>query len=380
LDVVQTGGTVWVLREYDCGVPVARLAAVAAPTALQVRGILRGGLEVLAELHAAGITHGGVRPGNILAGADGSIRLVDAGIEPALEHRPVRWERRDVASLVSIATALWRPSQTNGAGALFELLRSGQLAAAGCAQDALQLVTASADENGAAAPRASLATLVARVSVRGQRQDGGRSSIAAAPAAVTTRRRARLLGLRQRPRPVMAAAAAVVGVVMAAGVLIGLRLSAPAGNPGKATTSTALQARIPAELAPPTVPATPTPRGSGVLTPSAPSAAGIIAGVELTQLDVCELGQRCQVQSQINLQAHDSQDVSWNVVAVDRCTGDQSALSSSSIVADPSFGFVWDTDTITLPAGRPVLLYAVTTAPLRVASAPAPIGSVSACG
>lgn len=77
----ETGGAVWAARPHDGGVSLRRLAAVARLTPHQVAAIGIDTLAGVAALHAAGVVHGRLHPGNVLIGVDGRARIADMGLD-----------------------------------------------------------------------------------------------------------------------------------------------------------------------------------------------------------------------------------------------------------------------------------------------------------
>lgn len=78
VDVDRAGS--WMTTEWVEGMPADRWADGAAPE--QVRALLPRIAEGLAAIHAAGLTHGDLSPGNVLVAADRSPRILD--LEPRL--------------------------------------------------------------------------------------------------------------------------------------------------------------------------------------------------------------------------------------------------------------------------------------------------------
>lgn len=74
------GTSVWVARPHDPGVSLRRLAAVARLDSRHVVAIGGDVLDGLAAVHAVGVAHGALHPGNILVGLDGRARVVDMGL------------------------------------------------------------------------------------------------------------------------------------------------------------------------------------------------------------------------------------------------------------------------------------------------------------
>ncbi|MGH7687659.1 MAG: hypothetical protein ACREN2_12705, partial [Candidatus Dormibacteria bacterium] len=125
-------------------------------------------------------------------------------------------------------------------------------------------------------------------------------------------------------------------------------------------------------------PAPPVP-GAAVLEPAAPASAGIVRQVQLSPVGACDSGGACNLQTTLDLQLPHDGAITWEIVAVDRCTGAQSVLRSSTSTPDPSWQVVWATDQYSLPSTHPLLLYMVTVSPVRVASPPVAVGAPTAC-
>lgn len=180
-------------------------------------------------------------------------------------------------------------------------------------------------------------------------------------------------GLATRRRTqVGAAAGASLAVVL--GIVIG-RAVAPAWPPGGRAAPGQPAGGSHAEA---TVPA-PKP-AAAALHPAAPASAGFVRQVELVPLGDCSTGGHCSFKSVLHLQGpHAAAALTWDVVAVDRCSGAQSVLSTSSSTLDPSWNQVWAADQYSVPSTHPTLLYAVAESPYRVASAPLAINGSAAC-
>ncbi|MGW5053191.1 serine/threonine-protein kinase [Actinokineospora sp. NPDC004072] len=85
-DVVDADGTPWLVMEYLPSVSLA--AELAERGTLPVAEVARIGQQIAAALaaaHAAGIVHRDVKPGNILLGHDGSVKITDFGISRATD-------------------------------------------------------------------------------------------------------------------------------------------------------------------------------------------------------------------------------------------------------------------------------------------------------
>ncbi|GAA4444888.1 hypothetical protein GCM10023148_51830 [Actinokineospora soli] len=85
-DVVDADGTPWLVMEYLPSVSLANELADNGP--LPVAEAARIGQQIAAALaaaHAAGIVHRDVKPGNILLGHDGTVKITDFGISRATD-------------------------------------------------------------------------------------------------------------------------------------------------------------------------------------------------------------------------------------------------------------------------------------------------------
>jgi hypothetical protein len=109
---------------------------------------------------------------------------------------------------------------------------------------------------------------------------------------------------------------------------------------------------------------------AAALQPPAPAAASFISGASVSAAGACAPGAQCTLISRVDLGAHDGEAVTWQVVAVDACTGRVSPLYSASIELSPDYLYVYDQRAVTLPAGHPLELYTVSSRPVRVASPP----------
>lgn len=97
---------VHVLREYVPGLSLAALAGPLLPPPDLAAAIVAAVARALAVLHAAGVVHGAVHPGNVLLGVDGRVVLSD--VVSALELRDD--PSVDLADLAAIARALGCPT------------------------------------------------------------------------------------------------------------------------------------------------------------------------------------------------------------------------------------------------------------------------------
>ena len=478
VELVEAGDDVWVLREFDSGVPLAKLALNSPLSHRQAAGTAAACLQALSQLQAAGLCHGRVHGGNVFVEPDGAIRVVDAGLggPPSRRDRRARWAD-DMKATAALVYTVWPDWEYEAGRLIYDLLEAGRMGDAAAASQGLELLAASLPpaENKPSADLA-LAALGVRlldrepaqatqppvVSIprRGEEVPAeaaaaianawkvapyelvANPSIAAPPtppaiaaptpppiptppsappteaprphlngasqqvyrwvpappkadtvlAAATRvvadparrlvsvgRERARFVASRlprglatRRSTQVAAAGAASVAVVL--GVVIGHAVAPawpPAGHiagPSAAGGSRA-QATVPA----------PKP-ASATLKPAAPASAGFVRQVELVPLTDCATGGHCTFKSVFHLDSpHGAAALTWDVVAVDRCSGAQSVLASSSSTLDPAWNQVWAADQYVVPSAHPTFLYAVAESPFRVASAPLEINGSAAC-
>jgi hypothetical protein len=382
LAVEVRGDVLWMVRAYDAGLPLHRLVTLASPTAAQVGALGMGMLEAVRGLHAAGVTHGAIHGGNVLVDRDGSVRLADAGMAAAMSGAaPAQARRADLAAVAAVLREVWRPGRRSSAPQLAALLDDRRLERARSAAAAAELLAAAAGD----VSTAGLGLLASRLLAGGGegewRMGGGdrsagadegesASNLALQEALVADRRRRRV-----RAAVVAAAAAVAVGLGITGGLAL-MRHDANNGGARGAAPATAAASSRPAATAspPPTRPATP---GQTQAPAPAPPAAGIIGAAALTSQAPCHLGGACTLTSRLNLLAHAGEEVAWEVLAVDECTGVNAVLYEASIFAVPDYQYVYDTRTANIPASHPVVLYTVSTVPTHAASAPLMVGSGS---
>jgi hypothetical protein len=105
--------------------------------------------------------------------------------------------------------------------------------------------------------------------------------------------------------------------------------------------------------------------------PSLPATDGPIKSVAETPQSTCEPGSRCRIEVDVHFVKTDSPlVVTWQFELVDSCTSEVTYVDGSSVKALKGWvHVVGDTD-VTLPAGHPLAVVAVTTEPSHAASAP----------
>ncbi|MHB8797911.1 MAG: protein kinase domain-containing protein [Thermoanaerobaculia bacterium] len=95
-DLGEDGDRPFLTMELVAGAPLRDRASGPLP----VVDVVRIGVEVLeglAALHAAGIVHRDVKPGNVLLGPDGGARIVDFGLARSLDRDETRLTETDTA-------------------------------------------------------------------------------------------------------------------------------------------------------------------------------------------------------------------------------------------------------------------------------------------
>ena len=79
----SVAGGAWMLLEWCAGVPAGVAAAALRRSADGAPGLLALGRRIAqayARLHASGVVHGDVHPGNLIVSPDGDVRIVDFGL------------------------------------------------------------------------------------------------------------------------------------------------------------------------------------------------------------------------------------------------------------------------------------------------------------
>ncbi|HEX6539780.1 MAG TPA: hypothetical protein VF155_11435 [Candidatus Dormibacteraeota bacterium] len=497
VEVTGSGGDVWLLREFQSGVPLSKLALSSPLNQRQAAGIADACLGALAQLHEAGLCHGRVHMGNVFIGPDGSIRLADGGIGGARTRRDLRAQQdADLRATAGMLHTAWPDAEYEAGRLVHERLEAGRMGDAAAAREGLELLAGSLppadnkpladfslavlsvrlfDDLGVLAPPASAAPQPETPKPETPRLTPGstplpleawlpdepslsqpqpadpppaahtpaapppppppaaRPPVPLAAAALPPAEPLRatppppVVGPASPPalplqplrwqEPVVHNATARPGVPsrppathrLASGETLGERARQvldrlPAGRArlqrarigpalavSVALALTFVAARAvaspsqhpsltPSPAQAHSQPAAPSPApGTAVLQPAAPASAGFVRQVQLLPAGACQPGGGCSLETMFNLQAPHDGGITWNVVAVDRCTGAQTVLSSSTSTPNPSWQVVWRTDRYSLPSTDPMLLYLVTVSPWRVASSPVAVGDANAC-
>lgn len=378
---VEAGGdTVWIVRAFDQGIPLNRVRSLVSPAASQVAAIGIGILQALRSLHRIGMAHGALHEGNVFIGADGSVQLSDPVSAGAL----ATGRRGDLADVEQMLLRLWRPSRRRSAPELAAILEGQRLRRARSANAAISLLReVYGDETSA-----GLDTLASRLLMSSGLQGTGGDEVAGGEPMTAMRELDKALALDRRRRRIrygfIAASAVAAAALVAAGTM---KLTAHAAHQTSKTASLShhvVTARgklpVPILKSSPSTTAAPTGGTSShtALPTLAPAEAGFISSTSLTSSSPCSPGNECTLTSTINLGPHTDTNVTWEVVAANPCTGAQQTIASANTMASSSYKYLYETQTVTVPAG-PVALYALTTSPVRVASAPLLAGQ-AVCG
>ncbi len=355
LGTAELDGTTWLLSEHMDGASVQRLLDLVTLTRAQAAWLAARALAGLAVLHDAGFAHGRLHASNVLVGRDGAVCLADWALgPPASEHS----RRADLAAARTFVAALLRnadrPAARHG-GLLADLERLAAEPIADPAAAAHELDAAVGDP---ATVTSELGILVAAMSRT--------STNVVTPAPLPPR-----LPYTRRPPPRPLSqrrwvAAAVTLLLLAAAVAVAVAVShrrhaaAPSLSPSHAS-------RRPTPTHSPTLRSTaPSPVAA-----VAPRSAGFVDGVVVTPVTSCQPGAACSVTVTIRIVAHsDIKHVRWTFVLVDPCTGARKEIPGGSMTAQPSWQHIYSTTTVALPQTRSVTVVAMTTAPVRAASAP----------
>lgn len=353
----EHGATPWLVSEYVDGLSVQRLLGVVTLSSAQATYIAARTLAGLAALHALGRAHGRLSAGNVLVDRDGTVQLSDWALAP--DATPVA----DLAAARGLIGALVRNADRPAARRDGLLERLEQVAASpmeDAAAAAGQLEEALGDTAGVAD---ELANLVG-ASIR---PPGGVVAAAPLPARLPQDRRPLTRPLVQRR---WVAAAGMVLVLAAAGAVF-LAVSQRGHN--AAQTPPASRTSPPPPASPRSAPHS-TARGAAAVV--APRHAGFVDGVELTPVETCQPGASCSVRVTIKITPHrDVKHVEWAFVLVNPCTGARTDVPGGSMIAQPSWRHIYTTTMVPVPHGRFVALVAMTTSPVRAASAPLTVPS-----
>lgn len=337
-----------IVSDFDPGISLRRLLAVARLSSEQATAIacgLRAGLDAL---HGAGNAHGALHADNVRIGVDGTVRLADGGLwSRAVDLSGER--AKDLEAARRLEQVLGIPETAEGAG------------------------TRDEPGSGVASQLASLVSLIGpeRPRVRGAIEHRAPASEAKTFTAPIWRR-------KRRPLRV---SAVILLMLLVAGVAWQLSLrhlgiaQAPHGRLPAAGAPTARSSPSPSgrPAASPAGTPVPAPRAVPVL---GPSSAGDVTAVNLyVAQGPCLPGQSCKLGVQVNLAPRTtSEEVDFALVLFDRCSGDSREEPGLSVTATPDWSFVYRRWWVTMPATRSLAVIAVTSAPVRAASSPLLVG------
>jgi Protein tyrosine and serine/threonine kinase len=354
---VDLDGTRWLVSEQVDGTSVQRLLTLTTLSASQAAYLAARTLAGLATLHAADRAHGRLHAGNVLVDRDGTIQLSDWALgTDATPADDLAAARELVAALVRNAD---RPAARRG-----ELLpRLERLAAAPIADPA----AAAGELEDALGDPATVADELGNLVGATNRPPGGVVAAAPLPPRLPHDRRPLTRGPVQRRWLVAAGTVLALAAAGAAVLAVSHRRHDTAQTPQASRTS-------------PPQPASPSPArhsaGPVAATAVAPRSAGFVNGVVVTPVETCQPGASCSVRVTIKITAHDDvKHVAWTFVLVDPCTGTRTNVPGGSMIAQPSWQHIYTTMRVPLPQTRSVALLAMTTAPVRAASAPVTVPS-----
>ncbi len=374
----------WVICEAPRGLQLERLLKIVSPLSPpQVTALGLAVLGALEALHRRGFVHGSLTPAAVHVLPDGQIKV--GGFATNAVHAPEANDRvADVRAAGALICAclgipsVWSPSDPlrepeRAAPALAATARA--IAGGSLVTDAAAALVAFQDSAGlmasTGAQAASLSELGGMaggaIPTAPSRRDNGHEP---EPILVTTRPPRRgMPALPALPRvelpdlPWSRIGAAVAGVVLIAGLVI-WGVSALAG------------AKQPA-AGPPVAAHSPSPGGSAKASPSpggiptfAPAASGAVSSVQITPQGACTVGSSCALEVSVHFQSGQAQTIAWDFEIVDSCTSEATQQKGTSVNAQSDWNNVIGDTTLSLPAGHPLAIVAVTSQPSRAASSP----------
>lgn len=399
----------WAVAELDGGVPLRRLLRVTEPSPAQILAVLRSVLRALEALEEAGLAHLGLRAGDVHVGLQGDVRL-DLPVATAAQATSER-TRADLRAVNALLESLVarRPRTAGGAASAVALAARLQAFAergtlAGCTSVAEARAVVDAEDAGAPAEQVAteLAALVGAVrgapAARPAHEESSAvvhvtatavpRTLAAAPAPPRdgvvfpplpgwSRRRSVGMPLR-RPRSgiVVGVAAACAALLVVAAVALVLR-----GGRGHAVQTSAAPPATAAQATPHAVPPPVAKPAALTAVPQlGPASTATIRGITAPAVVGACTGSStsCVVSARVVLAPHGAEPVAWDIDVVDRCTGAVSRQPGGGLRAVPQYQYVYGPSTISIPAGRPVAVIAVSSSPSVAASPPLLLGS-SAC-
>jgi serine/threonine-protein kinase len=251
----------WLVMEYVEGGSLAELIARGNTATIDLVPATRGLLSALEAVHAVGLVHRDVKPGNVLLDGYGEVRLTDFGVArrpddttgatqtgmvlgTARYVAPEVWagapasERSDLYSAGRVIAELAGDSPPGWASRLVEQLTAADpLARRASAEDALAVIPSPSREPPASAPTATVSLNATTLPLRPP------NGLARAQSSV--RGRARAAGIGPRAIGAMIAAVVMVGALIA---LFAAGAAAPPHTGGGSRTTVPLPAARSAPL------------------------------------------------------------------------------------------------------------------------------------
>jgi len=348
---VDLDGTPWLVSEHVDGTSVQRLLSLATLSASQAAYIVARTLAGLATLHAAGRAHGRLCAGNVLVDRDGTVQLSDWAL--GTDAKP----SDDIAAARQLITAMVRNADRPAARRGELLHRLEDLAATPITEAA----AAAGELENALGDPATVADELGVLVGASNRPPGGVVAAAPLPPRLPHDRRPLTRGPVRRRWLVAAGTVLVLAAAGGAALAVSQHRHGTAATPPASHTSSRSASPRPA-------PHSPAPAAANAV---APRSAGFVDAVVLTPVNACQPGASCPVRVTIKITAHDDvKHVTWSFVLVDPCTGSRTSVRGGSMIARPSWQNIYTTTSVPLPQTRSVALVAMTTAPVRAASAP----------
>jgi hypothetical protein len=411
---VLQGNEAWVVTERRQEVPLDQLPARLNRSLVVVIGLRI--LSGLARLHHDGLWHGSLKPGNVLIGLDGSVRLTHyalTGVHGERESAAARLA--DVRAAGTILCGLM--------GITVEGPRSRSRAAQSALGAAVRTLAAMGRQKRPGYEATQASVLLWEAAGRlGSVRSQARTAVQLGDMAAAASRETNLAVLRRAPapavptpepapptraRPVRAASPAPVaieagpappaaaqtrrprrgaGLALVAGLVLAAAIGAllsPLPRPAAiASTPADIQAAVDfpaasADLQPPRerqvappAPSTPNRQAAPALpAPPAPPASGAVRSVTLTALNPCLPGQRCQLEVKVGLVPADrARDVTWQLETGDGCHGGLQVIASGILHAQARWNLVIGYAAVAIPSTGAAILEAVVVSPDGAAS------------
>lgn len=368
IGLARRDDTIWLLSEWDDGVPLERLRRLTSFSPAQAAAVGIGLVAGLRALHDAGLAHGELGPDGVHLGPDGQVRLCGWG--PAVLRGDCPVERLAEADLTAVA-ALVSDLGVTGVPDRFTDLDE--------AESALRAALRRAD------PRATALVLANHeLAALGRAATGRPTQRTPAPPVPPAPRRPPVPPGTAPPKPdgwgrralravfghtwrwLVALLVLVTAVVLEFAFLHGRLDQDIHVLLGGSTTATPSRA----PMHPP----------APAVQPVAPSAAGAVTRVDLRPLGPCTAGRGCELSVLVGVQPHHTPlRVTWRFLLVDRCTGTQRSAPGGAATVPAGATSATTVNTVPLPPGRALAVFAVTGLPDRAAGTPVLIPDPGFC-